>query len=96
VVEPDNLEARVAALESRVRELADLVAASQQRVKANERDAAAWVLAGGADRDVTEFRHELRDFRQASPLWINHSPRYAAGSMLLPPDNKRSSVSYTP
>jgi hypothetical protein len=67
MVEPDNLEARVAALESRVRELADLVAASQQRVQASERDAAAArVLAGGADRDVTEFRHETRDFRQAT------------------------------
>ena len=66
---PDNLEARVAALESRVRELADLVAASRQ---ASERDAAAArVLAGGADRDVTEMGHEMRDFRQATVSSFN-------------------------
>ena len=40
-VEPDGLEARVEALETRV-------------------------LAGAADRDVTEFRGELRDFRHAT------------------------------
>ena len=72
MVEPDNLEARVAALEARVRALADLVAASRQRVEASERDAAAArVLAGGADRDVTEFRHEMRDFRQATVSSFN-------------------------
>lgn len=72
MAEPDNLEARVAALESRVRELADLVAASRQRVQESERDAAAArVLAGGADRDVTEFRHEMRDFRQATVSSFN-------------------------
>ncbi|HET6732583.1 hypothetical protein [Mycobacterium sp.] len=72
MAEPDNLEARVAALESRVRELADQVAASRQRVQASERDAAAArVLAGGADRDVTEFRREMRDFRQATVSSFN-------------------------
>ncbi|MQA62275.1 MAG: permease [Actinophytocola sp.] len=55
---PDDLEARVAALETQVRELAD-------RVRTSEQDAAAArVLAGGADRDVTEIRGEIRDFRQ--------------------------------
>jgi len=37
------------------------------RVQASEHDAAAArVLAGAADRDVSEFRNELRDFRQAT------------------------------
>ncbi|BBX73988.1 hypothetical protein H7H78_13480 [Mycobacterium shinjukuense] len=60
-MQPDSLEQRrVTALESRVRELAD-------RVRASERDAAAArVLAGAADRDVTEFIGELRDFRRAT------------------------------
>jgi hypothetical protein len=43
-----------------MRELAD-------RVRASEQDAAAArVLAGAADRDVTEFMGELRDFRRAT------------------------------
>ncbi|WP_042915365.1 hypothetical protein [Mycobacterium canetti] len=57
---PEDLEQRVTALESQVRELAD-------RVRASEQDAAAArVLAGAADRDVTEFVGELRDFRRAT------------------------------
>lgn len=57
---PENLEQRVTALESQVRELAD-------RVRASEQDAAAArVLAGAADRDVTEFVGEFRDFRRAT------------------------------
>jgi hypothetical protein len=55
-----DLEARVAALEARVGELAD-------RVQHSEQDAAAArVLAGGADRDVDQVRGEIRDFRQAA------------------------------
>lgn len=62
---PDDLEARVAALENQVRELAD-------RVRTSEQDAAAArVLAGGADRDVTEIRGEIRDFRQATTSSFN-------------------------
>jgi hypothetical protein len=62
---PDELEARVAALETQVRELAD-------RVRHSEQDAAAArVLAGGADRDVTEMRGEIRDFRQATTSSFN-------------------------
>ena len=55
-----DLEARVAALEARVGELAE-------RVQHSEQDAAAArVLAGGADRDVDQIRGEIRDFRQAT------------------------------
>jgi hypothetical protein len=62
-VEPDGLEARVE--ETHVQEL-------DRRVRASERDAAAArVLAGAADRDVTEFRGELRDFRQATTTSFN-------------------------
>jgi hypothetical protein len=64
-VEPDSLGARVAALESQVRDLAE-------RVRASEQDAAAArVLAGAADRDVSEFRDELRDFRRATVSSFN-------------------------
>jgi hypothetical protein len=64
-VEPDGLEARVEALETHVHEL-------DRRVRASEQDAAAArVLAGAADRDVTEFRGELRDFRQATVASFN-------------------------
>ena len=64
-VESDGLEARVEALETDVREL-------DRRVRASEQDAAAArVLAGAADRDVTEFRGELRDFRQATVASFN-------------------------
>jgi hypothetical protein len=60
-----SLEARVAALETRMREL-------DERVRASEQDAAAArVLAGAADRDVSEFRGELRDFRQATVTSFN-------------------------
>lgn len=59
-MQPENLEARVTALEVRVRDLTG-------RVRASEHDAAAArVLAGAADRDVTEIRDELRDFRRAT------------------------------
>lgn len=59
-MEPESLEPRVAALESQVRDLGT-------RVRVSEQDAAAArVLAGAADRDVSEFRGEIRDFRQAT------------------------------
>ena len=62
---PDNLEARVAALETRVHDL-------DRRVRASEHDAAAArVLAGAADRDVSEIRGELRDFRNATTASFN-------------------------
>jgi hypothetical protein len=58
-MEPDSLESRVAALETQVRDL-------DARLNASAQDAAAArVLAGAADRDVSEFRGELGDFRQA-------------------------------
>ncbi|WP_027941745.1 hypothetical protein [Amycolatopsis taiwanensis] len=62
---PEEFEARVSALESQFRDLSD-------RVRHNEQDAAAArVLAGGADRDVTEIRGEIRDFRQATTSSFN-------------------------
>ncbi|HET9874262.1 MAG TPA: hypothetical protein VFQ37_00645 [Mycobacterium sp.] len=62
---PDNLEPRVTALETQVQKLSE-------RVRASEQDAAAArILAGAADRDVTEFRGELRDFRQAAAASFN-------------------------
>ncbi len=65
MAEPDDLETRVGALETQVRELAE-------RVRHSEQDAAAArVLAGGADRDVTEIRGEIRDFRQATTSSFN-------------------------
>nr|WP_046287097.1 hypothetical protein [Mycobacterium sp. UM_NZ2] len=64
-MEPGNLEARVAALETQVRDL-------DGRMRASERDAAAArVLAGAADRDVSEIRGELRDFRRATIASFN-------------------------
>jgi predicted nucleic acid-binding Zn-ribbon protein len=64
-MEPENIEPRVAALENQVREL-------DGRVRASEQDAvAARVLAGAADRDVTEIQGELRDFRRATVASFN-------------------------
>lgn len=60
-----DLEARVAALETRVGELAAQVQHSAQDA------AAARVLAGGADRDVDQVRGEIRDFRQATTASFN-------------------------
>jgi hypothetical protein len=55
----------VAALETQVQELTT-------RVHRSEHDAAAArVLAGGVDRDVTEIRVEIRDFRQATTSSFN-------------------------
>ena len=56
--QPPDLEARVARLETQVHDL-------QERVRQGQQDAAAArVLAGGADRDVTEMRSEIREFRE--------------------------------
>ncbi|WP_250558487.1 permease [Pseudonocardia lacus] len=60
-----GLEARMAALETDVRELKGRVARTEQDA------AAARVLAGGADRDVNEVRTEIRDFRQATTASFN-------------------------
>lgn len=68
MAESGDLEARVAALESQVAEIAKLA----ERVRRSEQDAAAArVLAGGADRDVTEIREEIRAFRQATVSSLN-------------------------
>jgi chromosome segregation ATPase len=65
MVQQPDLEARVAALETQVRDLGD-------RVRNSEQDAAAArVLAGGADRDVEQIRGEIRDFRQATTSSFN-------------------------
>lgn len=65
MAQPSDLEARVAALETQVRELAE-------RVRHSEQDAAAArVLAGGADRDVEQIRSEIRDSRQAAASSFN-------------------------
>jgi hypothetical protein len=64
-VQPENIENRVTALEIQVRDLTG-------RVRASEHDAAAArVLAGAADRDVSEFGDELRDFRRATVASFN-------------------------
>jgi chromosome segregation ATPase len=63
--ESPDLEARVTALETEVRQLSD-------RVRHSEQDAAAArVLAGGADRDVAEIRTEIREFRDQNNRVLN-------------------------
>jgi chromosome segregation ATPase len=58
MTQPPDLEARVARLETQVHDL-------EERVRHGQQDAAAArVLAGGADRDVTEMRTEIREFRE--------------------------------
>lgn len=61
-MQPENLEARVTALETQVRDLTGEVRATSQDA------AAARVLAGNARRGVTEIRDELRDFRRATDI----------------------------
>lgn len=64
-MESGDLESRVSSLEEQVRDLAG-------RVQSSEQDAAAArVLAGAADRDVSEFRGEIRDFRRATTASFN-------------------------
>jgi hypothetical protein len=64
-VESGDLESRVGALEEQVRDL-------KGRVQASEQDAAAArVLAGAADRDVSGFRGEIREFRRANAASFN-------------------------
>lgn len=64
-MESGDLEPRVEALENQVRDLTAKVQMSQQDA------AAARVLAGAADRDVSEFRAEIRDFRNATTASFN-------------------------
>lgn len=65
MAQPHDLEARVDALETKVQNLSD-------RVRGSEQDAAAArVLAGGAERDVTEIRGEIRDFREQNTRVLN-------------------------
>ena len=66
-----DLESRVTALEEQVRDLTG-------RVRATEQDAAARVLAGAADRDVSEIRGDLRDFRKATTAGFNALRQYSA------------------
>ena len=61
----ENLEGRVNALETTVDDI-------NRRLRSAEQDAAAArVLAGAADRDVTEIRTEIRDFRNATTASFN-------------------------
>jgi hypothetical protein len=64
--EPHGTLRRVSpALEARLEAVAD-------RLRRSEQDAAAaGVLAGGGDRDVAQFRGEIRDFRQATTSSFN-------------------------
>lgn len=63
--QPPDLEPRVSALEARVGEI-------DERLRRTEQDAAAArVLAGGADRDVTELRTESRTFREQNNRVLN-------------------------
>lgn len=65
MAQPPDLEGRVSALETRLSDL-------DVRVRRSEQDAAAArVLAGGADRDVTEMRAEVRDFREQNLRVLN-------------------------
>jgi chromosome segregation ATPase len=65
MTQPPEFEARLSALETQVRELAEQVQHSKQDA------VAARVLAGGADRDVEQIRGEIRDFRQATTSSFN-------------------------
>jgi hypothetical protein len=58
MAQPDDHEARITALETQIGDLAKEVRGTKQDA------AAARLLAGAADRDVSEFRGEIHDFRQ--------------------------------
>ena len=62
---PSDLEARVAAPEARVGELAGQAQAAREDAVATRH------LAAANDRDVTEIRDEIRDFRQATVASFN-------------------------
>ena len=82
------------------------------RVRVSEQDAAAArVLAGAADRDVSEFRGEIGDFRRATAAGFNAlregfvdlrthvdngSPRCAGSLTSWPLDNNRLSTFFRP
>ena len=72
-MESGDLEPRVEALENQVRDLTAKVQVTQQDA------AAARVLAGAADRDVSEIRGELRDFRNATTANFNAMRQDFAG-----------------
>jgi hypothetical protein len=65
MAQPDDMEARISALETQVHDLIG-------RMRSCEQDAvAARVLAGGADRDVAEMRREIREFRDQNTRVLN-------------------------
>lgn len=64
-METGDLESRVAALEKQMHTLSQQVRQSAQDA------AAARVLAGAADRDVSQIGDELRDFRTATTASFN-------------------------
>jgi predicted nucleic acid-binding Zn-ribbon protein len=57
MTEPGSGDERISALE------ADVAALRSRLSRAEQDAAAARILAGGADRDVGEVRHEFREFR---------------------------------
>lgn len=60
-----DFENRLANVENQIHDLT-------QRIRATEQDAtAARVLAGAADRDVTEIRGEIREFREQNTRVLN-------------------------
>ena len=62
----DDLEHRVISLETVVSDM------NRQLMRSSEDEAgAARVLAGAADRDVSEIRAEIRDLRQATAAGFN-------------------------
>jgi hypothetical protein len=65
MAELDDVVRRVTTLEQEMAQM-------RQEIQVTRQDAAAArVLAGGADRDVSEIRVEIRDFRQATISGLN-------------------------
>ncbi len=72
MAQPDGLEGRVAALEATVQQLVDRIRHGEERLRHSEQDAAAArVLAGGADRDVSDIRTEIRESRELNVGVLN-------------------------
>lgn len=62
----------MAALEAPVQQLAEQIRHGEERLRHSEHDAAAArVLAGGADRDVSEIRTEIRESRELNVEVLN-------------------------